>query len=122
LIDQIENTGSLRDDLLRLLSLYQKMFTEVSPEIMNAILYEMGQDNQKMAEMKAEATTKNIQTMRKLLGFAKARGEKIKEVSDATLTLPFDLIRVENLLRKDDIDKNRLELLVDEILLPVFRE
>lgn len=122
LIDQIENTGSLRGDLLRLLSLYQKMFTEVSPEIMNAILYEMGQDNQKMAELKAEATTKNIQTMRKLLGFAKARGEKIKEVSDATLTLPFDLIRVENLLRKDDIDKNRLELLVDEILLPVFRE
>ena len=122
MIDQIENTGSLRGDLLRLLSLYQKMFTEVSPEIMNAILYEMGQDNQKMAEMKAEATTKNIQTHAETAWLRQSQGGKIKEVSDATLTLPFDLIRVENLLRKDDIDKNRLELLVDEILLPVFRE
>lgn len=121
LIDLIEDTGSLRSDLLQLLTLYQKIFTEVGPEIMNAILFEMGQDNKKMNELKEEVITKNILTMRKLLGFAKARGEKIKEVSDATLTLPFDLIRVENFLRKDDIDKNRLQLLVDEILLPVFR-
>jgi AcrR family transcriptional regulator len=120
LIDLIEDTGSLRSDLLQLLTLYQKMFTEVGPEIMNAILFEMGQNNKKTAEMKEDAITKNILTMRKLLGFAKARGEKIKEVSDATLTLPFDLIRIENLLRKN-IGTNRLELLVDEILLPVFR-
>ena len=87
---------------------------------MNAILFEMGQDNKKMSEIETNATNKNILIMRKLLGFAKNRGEKIKNVSDATLTLPFDLIRVENLLRKNVIDTKRLELLVDEILLPVF--
>jgi len=120
LIDRIENTGSLRGDLLQLLTLYQSVYVEVGHEIMNAILFEMGQDYKKMSEIEVNATNKNIQIMRKLLGFAKNRGEKIKEVSDATLTLPFDLIRVENLLRKDVIDANRLELLVDEILLPVF--
>lgn len=120
LIDKIEDTGSLRSDLLQLLTLYQRIYSEGSHEIMNAILFEMGQDNKKMSEIEIHATKKNILVMRKLLDFAKARGEKIKEVSDATLTLPFDLIRVENLLRKKTIDVKRLEVLVDEILLPVF--
>ena len=120
LIDKIKDTGSLRGDLLQLLTLYNKLYTEVGPEIMNAILFEMGQNNKKMAEITVGATNKNILVMRKLLGFAIARGEKIKKVSDATLTLPFDLIRVEYLIRKDLIDDKRLESLVDEILLPVF--
>lgn len=120
LIDKIEDTGSLRGDLLQLLTLYQSVYAEVGYEIMNAILFEMGQDNKKMSEIEVNATNKNIMIMRKLLGYAKGRGENIKSVSDATLTLPFDLIRVENLLRKDAIDAKRLELLVDEILLPVF--
>lgn len=120
LIDKIKDTGSLRGDLLQLLTLYNKLYTEVGPEIMNAILFEMGQNNKKMTEITVGATNKNILVMRKLLGFAIARGEKIKKVSNTTLTLPFDLIRVEYLIRKDVIDEKRLELLVDEILLPVF--
>jgi len=120
LIDRVEDTGSLRGDLLHLLTLYQSVYAEVGNEIMNAILFEMGQDNKKMSEIEVNATNKNILVMRKLLGFAKNRGEKLKGVSNATLTLPFDLIRVENLLRKDAIDAKRIELLVDEILLPVF--
>jgi len=120
LIDRIEDTGSLRSDLLQLLTLYQTIYTEVGPEIMNAILYEMGQNKQNKAEITVNAINKNILVMRKLLAFAKSRGEKIKKVSDATLTLPFDLIRVKNLLSKDIIDRKRLELFVDEILLPVF--
>lgn len=120
LIDKIEDTGSLRGDLMHLLSLYQSLYVEVDHEIMNAILFEMGQNKDKISEIEINATNKNILVMRKLLQFAKNRGEKIKEVSDATLTLPFDLIRVENILWKDGIDTKRLELLVDEILLPVF--
>lgn len=54
------------------------------------------------------------------MNLQKKRGEVIKEVSDETLTLPFDLIRMENILRQDGIDEKRLEVLVDEILLPVF--
>lgn len=120
LIDRIEDTGSLRGDLLHLLVLYQRVYTEVGHDLMNAILFEVGQDNDKLTELEVHATHKNILVMRKLLNFAKNRGEKIKEVSEATLTLPFDLIRAENILRKDRINKKRLEILVDEILLPVF--
>jgi len=120
LIDKIEDTGSLRGDLLQLLTLYQSIYAEVGYEIMNAVIFEMGQNKKKMSEIEVNATNKNILIMHKLLEFAKSRGEKIKNISDATLTLPFDLIRVENLLRRDVIDAKRIELLVDEILLPVF--
>ena len=120
LIDKIKDTGSLRGDLLQLLTLYQSVYIEVEHEIMNAILFELGQNNDKMSELEINATNKNIFVMRKLLEFAKKRGEVIKEVSDETLTLPFDLIRMENILRQDGIDEKRLEVLVDEILLPVF--
>lgn len=119
LIDKIEDTGSLRGDLLQLLTLYQSIYDRCEREIMNAILFEMGQNKEIAAELEINATNKNIQVMRKLLEFAKNR-EKIKKVSDETLTLPFDLIRIENILRKDAIDTKRLERLVDEILLPVY--
>lgn len=121
LIDRIEDTGSLRGDLLLLLTLYQSVYTEVGPEIMNAVLFEIGQNNKRIAEIKINATDKNILTMRKLLEFAKARDEKIKEVSDISLTLPFELIRIKYMMGKDLIDAEQLKLLVDEILLPVFK-
>jgi len=122
LIDRIEDTGSLRGDLLLLLTLYQSVYAEIGPEIMNAVLFEIGQNNKRITEIKINATDKNILTMRKLLGFAKARGEKIKEVSDISLTLPFELIRIKYMMSKDLVDAEQLKLLVDEILLPVFKE
>ncbi len=122
LSDEIQKTESLRDDLLQLLTIYQKVYVEVGSEIMSAFLFELSQNNEEIAEIKIIAKKKNIMTMRKLLGFAKERGDRIKKVSNETLVLPFDLIRIENVMWKSEIDENRLESLVDEILIPVFRE
>ena len=119
LIDRIENTGTLRGDLLNLLTLYQSIYVEIGPEILSAVLFEIGQGNNKVHEAEVDAAAKNILVMRKLLRNAKLRGEKIKEVSDITLTLPFNLIRMEYLLYKY-VDYDRIALFVDEILLPVF--
>ena len=119
LIDRIENTGTLRGDLLNLLILYQSTYAEIGPEILSAVLFEIGQINNKVPEAEVDAAAKNILVMRKLLKNAKSRGEKIKMVSDITLTLPFNLIRLENLMYKN-VDSNRIALFVDEILLPVF--
>jgi AcrR family transcriptional regulator len=121
LIDKIKNTGTLRGDLLNLLTLYQSTYTEIGPEIMSAALFEIGQSNKKIPKVEVDAVTKNILVMQKLLKNAKARGEKVKKVSDITLALPFNLIRMENLLHKN-VDSNRIELFVDEILLPVFTD
>lgn len=121
LFDKIEDTGSLRGDLLLLLTLYQRVYAEVGSEIMNAFLFEMSQNNKRIADVKINVTNKNILIMKKLLEFAKVRGDKLKEVSEMTLTLPFDLTRMENIMHKDVVDESRLELLVDEVLLPVFK-
>ncbi|MBV4428672.1 TetR/AcrR family transcriptional regulator [Clostridium tyrobutyricum] len=122
LSDEIQKTESLREDLLQLLTLYQKVYMGVGPEIMSAFLFELSQNNDKIAEIKIIAKEKNIMIMKKLLEFAKERGDRIKKVSNETLVLPFDLIRIENVMWKSEIDESRLASLVDEILLPVFRE
>ena len=122
LSDEIQKTESLREDLLQLLTLYQKVYMGVGPEIMSAFLFELSQNNDKIAEIKIIAKEKNIMIMKKLLEFARERGDKIKKVSNETLVLPFDLIRIENVMWKSEIDESRLASLVDEILLPVFRE
>jgi AcrR family transcriptional regulator len=119
LIDRIEDTGTLRGDLLHLLTLYQSTYAEIGPEILSAVLFEIGQGNNKVPEAEVDAAAKNILVMRKLLKNAKSRGEKIRRVGDITLTLPFNLIRMENLMYKK-VDSKRIALFVDEILIPVF--
>ncbi|GHO46055.1 TetR-like C-terminal domain-containing protein [Ktedonospora formicarum] len=121
LIDQITDTGSLRGDLLRLLTLYQSVYIEVGPEIMNAVLFEMSQQGEEIQNHRKYALEKNALTMRKIIAFAQARGEKIRKISPLTLTLPFDLIRIENILHQTTMDARHLEHLVDEILLPVYQ-
>jgi len=120
LIDNITDTGSLRSDLLHLLTLYQRLYAEVGPEMMNAVLFEMSQNNASLPPVVRNAIEKNIAMMRKIVAFAQTRGEKIKHLSPRTLALPFDLIRMDNLLYRTAIDAKHLEQLVDEILLPVF--
>ncbi|MEA5009804.1 TetR/AcrR family transcriptional regulator [Clostridium tyrobutyricum] len=122
LFDKIQKTESLREDLLQMITLYQKVYMEVGHEIMSAFLFELSQNNDKIAEIKIIAKEKNIMIMKKLLEFARERGDKIKKVSNETLVLPFDLIRIENVMWKSEIDESRLASLVDEILLPVFRK
>lgn len=122
LFDKIEDTGSLRSDLLQLLTLHQSVYKTIGPEILNAFLFEMSQSNKSIDEMKPQLINSSILIMKKILGFAEARGDKIKKVSNNTLILPLNLLRAGNVFFKDSINENRLELLVDEVLLPVFKE
>ncbi|MDD9147541.1 MULTISPECIES: hypothetical protein [unclassified Sporolactobacillus] len=66
---------------------------------MNRFLCKIGQNNNKISEIEADALT-NVLIIEKLIGFAAAQGEKIKEVSAIALTLRFDLIRMENFTHK----------------------
>ena len=58
LIDNIIDTGSLRSDLLHLLTLYQCFNVEVGPEIVNAVLFEMSQNNASVPLFSRNATEK----------------------------------------------------------------
>ena len=67
LIDRIENTGTLRGDLLNLLKLYQMTYTEIGPEILSAALFEIGQRNKELPQVQADVTAQNSVVMKKLL-------------------------------------------------------
>ena len=120
LIDLVKDTGSLRGDLLYTIKLYQKIYMSVGPEIMNAVLLEMSQNNTRIPTIKSDVDYKNIQVIEKLVQFARARGERIKPLSKTALALPFDLIRMHFILEQHVFSKAEQEQLVDEILLPVF--
>lgn len=119
LIDRIEDTGSLRGDLLQLLALYQSVFARIGPGILGAVLFEIGQGHHQIPAAEADATAKNVRVMRKLLKQAVTRGDRIKQVGASTLVLPFHLIRLANLMQKK-VGSRQMSHLVDEILLPVF--
>jgi AcrR family transcriptional regulator len=121
-IDMLEDTGSLRGDLLHMVTLYQRYYIAVGPEIMNAMLFEMSQNSPAMVAIGQNAVKKNILATQKVLDFARMRGEQVKTVSEFALRLPFDLIRMQYLLHRTAIGARQVELLVDEILLPVFAE
>jgi len=72
------------------------------------------------SEIKSDIGYRNIEMMEKLLGFAKAHGEKIKPLSENVMRLPFDLIRMNFLWERQALDHTEQEQLVDEILIPVF--
>jgi len=120
LVELIKDTGSLRGDLLYMMELYQKIYLAVGPEVMNAMLFEMSQNNERIPALKNDVGFRNVEMMEKLKGFAAARGEKIKPLSEKAMRLPFDLIRVSFLWERHAMDEAERERLVDEILLPVF--
>ncbi|MCL2461837.1 MAG: TetR/AcrR family transcriptional regulator [Defluviitaleaceae bacterium] len=122
ILDEVKDTGSLRSDFLYLFELYQKLYAAVGLEVMNATLFEMSKDNARIPAVKSDIQSRNRETIDKLIGFAQARGEKIKELGAAARNLPFDLLRANFLWGKSALDRETLEQIVDEILLPVFTD
>jgi len=123
-LDKLEDMGSLRADFIQLLTICQSVYDEIGSEVIINYYYIRLQDkdNNREPQVHTNAVNKFIDAMKTILKNAKSRGENINKTSDVTLMLPFDLIRIENLVRMQGIDNKRLETLVDEILIPVFKK
>lgn len=118
--DQLADTGSLRGDLLLLLAQYEKIYTGVGPDVVNAMLFEMSRDTSQVRELKDSIGQQNIASIETILGFARARGDVVKPVSRLVQSLPFDLIRIGYMWGRHSLNDDTLEQIVDEILLPIF--
>lgn len=120
--DELRDEGSLREDLLQLITIYQKVHTEIGAEIINNYYFLRAQDKEENKELPIhkQAIEKYTTVTENILTNAERRGEKIKKVTQISLMLPYDLIRIENLIRPNNITKKRLMSIVDEILLPVY--
>lgn len=121
MIDLVQDKGSLRLDLLGVVEMYQQFFDAISPEVLSAALLEISQKNEGFQEWSMSARKSNINVMKKIEGFAKKRGEIHHEFTDMQMSLPFDFLRVENILRGGAVTKEYQIQLVDEVLLPIFK-
>lgn len=119
-IDLLTDKGSLRMDLLAAMELYYQFFKSVGLEVLSAVLFELSQNNKESQLWLSQARDGNIALMKKVLGFAKQRGEINREYSRVQMTLPFDLIRLEYIVNNENVTKEYMARLVDEVLLPVY--
>lgn len=120
MIDLVQEKGSLREDLLAVLELYQQFLEAVGPEIMSAILFELSQKNEQFQQLSVRGRESNIAVMKKVQEFARQRGEISHEFSVMQMSLPFDILRFENMVRGGRVSKEYLSQLVDEVLMPVY--
>ncbi|WP_018752285.1 TetR/AcrR family transcriptional regulator [Paenibacillus sanguinis] len=120
MVDLVREQGSLREDLLSVVKLYQEFLTTVGAELMGAILFELSVKNVQLQRLSLLGRDSNIEMMQKIQEFAKRRGEIHHEFTNRQMSLPFDLLRFENMVRGGDVTENYLMELVDEVLLPVY--
>lgn len=119
----LADTGSMRGDFVQLLTVYQGLYEEIGSDTLNNYYYLRLQDkaNQHEPAIHTRAVDKHLAAVEALLQKAQQRGELVRTVERITLMLPFDLLRLENLIRVGNMTATRIETLVDDVLLPVFR-
>ncbi|WP_068780595.1 MULTISPECIES: TetR/AcrR family transcriptional regulator [unclassified Paenibacillus] len=120
MIDLVRDQGSLRQDLLSVVEIYQQFFETISSEVLSATLLVLSQKNESVREWLRGARNSNMQVMKKVEGFAKKRGEIQHDFTTMQMSLPFDFLRVENIIRGGAVTKEYQIQLVDEVLLPIF--
>ena len=119
---KLRPTGEMRADFVQLLTLYQGVYREIGPDIINNYFYIKTQNRQSGDEQHyhPDAVKLHIDAVEKILCAARDRGKKIRKVEKRTMMLPFDLIRMENLVLPGNVKAARIRMMVDDILLPVF--
>ena len=120
MIDLIRDQGSLRANLLAVVNIYQRFFDAVGSKLLGAVLIEFSRDHERFRTWSEQAYDINIKIMKKVEEYARRRGEINREFTEMQMSLPFDLLRIENIIRNGNITAAYLTRLVDEVLMPVF--
>src|SRR5699024_3514420 len=96
------------------------LFEKIDLGVLGAMLFELRQRNEKSLLWLNQARESNIKVMKKVQGFAIQRGEIKHEFSRIQMILPFDILRLENLINEGDLTKDYIIQLVDEVLMPMY--
>ncbi|NOU98744.1 TetR/AcrR family transcriptional regulator [Paenibacillus planticolens] len=120
LLELIEDHGSLRSDLLAMLKIYQRFLIAIGPELFSAVLIEISRNQDALKEIGLHAQEGNEQIMKKIHGFAEKRGEIAGDLTVFQMQLPFSIMRYEYLIQGGNLTESYLNLLVDEMLLPIY--
>jgi len=116
---EVPDTGSLRGDVVALLTRNSKRLAELGPETLYGILGEYFTDTVRFSLVHDEVFQIGSQVMATILGRAEERGEVRLGISGRVATLPIDLFRHELFVRRTPPSKKVISEIVDEVFLPL---
>lgn len=120
MMDLFEEKESLRADLIAVMEIFQKIVEAIGPKVLSALLFELRQRNESLQLWLNEAQESNMKLMKKIQDSAINRGEIKHEFSKIQMILPFNLLRLENVLSGGNVTRAYIVQLVDEVLMPVY--
>jgi hypothetical protein len=114
------NTGSLRGDVLALLTCISARLEEVGPEVILGLVADYVRDAELLAHLRPEVLSVGLEVMWHLLSRSAERGEiPTAEVPPRVASLPVDLLRHELFVTQRSVPESARIAIVDEIFLPL---
>ncbi len=118
---EVPDTGSLRGDVLALLTRVSDRLTELGPETVYGILGDYFADTELFAAFQDQVLHIGASVMASILKHAKERGEVRQGISPRVASLPTDLFRHELLVRRTPPARSAIAEIIDDVFLPLVR-
>lgn len=115
------DTGHLRSDVLAMMNLFISKVLEIGKSVILGMLNDAVSGAVPSFDLQRDIRESNIKCMSAIMGRAAARGEARSDIPAIVLTLPFDLLRSEMLISRNEIPQDFLDRVVDEIFLLLVR-
>jgi AcrR family transcriptional regulator len=118
---EVPDTGSLRGDVLALLTRVSAHLTEFGPETLYGILGDLFSDTESVAAFQDQVLHIGAGVMATILKHAEERGEVRQQISPRVASLPTDLFRHELLIHRAPPSKHVITEIVDDVFLPLVQ-
>ena len=118
---EVPDTGSLRGDVLALLTRVSARLTELGPETLSGILGDYFADTESVAAFQDQVLHIGAGVMATILKHAEERGEVRQGISPRVNSLPTDLFRHELLVRRTPPARSAIAEIIDDVFLPLVR-
>jgi AcrR family transcriptional regulator len=118
---EVPDTGSLRGDVLALLTRVSDRLTELGPQTVYGILGDYFADTELFAAFQDQVLHIGAGVMATILKHAEERGEVRQGISPRVASLPTDLFRHELLVRRTPPTRSAIAEIIDDVFLPLVR-
>ena len=119
-IDQEINKGSLRQDLIELLTFMRENFLLYPKGFLAFVSFMQSQGKNVLESTVGNVLPSNLIIMERLLARAQERGEAREKIGQSAKVLPFQMTRYHMLLEGQSMNDEQIKELVDEVLLPIY--
>jgi AcrR family transcriptional regulator len=119
LTGQVPDTGTLRGDVLALLTRMSERLAKTGPETVYGLLGDYLADAGLFSRLRADVLHIGTEVMMTILKRAAERGEARPDVNPRIAALPTDLFRNELLVRRTPPGKGVIAEIIDDVFLPL---